>query len=496
MHSFDECPGYHALSYAWGSTAEPNLKKISVNNGTLRITTNLWDFLLVLQSSSTGVTWFWADQISINQEYTQERNHQVSLMGEIYSRAQEVYAWLGAMTTFPLRDSAWDQKHVQFLYMATQEYWQRLWIVQELSLAKEVRIFSRFETITLFDFARSLRDFTDTWWPQDDCEEITVQRYNVYGIHRKTIMMLSDASFTPQYQRSIELATALIQHASQLCSDPRDKVFGLQSLVLPSQRVKPDHGSTLHYVNRTALWNAIVLRPAEEVMYSNWSLANLGSIGIVHETRLRAYRFLDTITSSMQLPPLDAHTLLWAHIVPKLPSDLRAMKDVTISLGNEVHIRNFMFSGWDVMWTKLEEISTTPRQKLVAKDFLEVSRTYDEFAKLPEDKVKVINRVAEVVTLIISEIGTRHGFFMYGECLRHPDDNWPFPEETRVSISDYFHEKRRDAGSASDECPVKPRAMGSWGPRDFTSSAGFQDSRRDRTEMRVISSWGSTLTMD
>ena len=49
-------------------------------------------------------TWgpFWIDAVCIDQICTSERNHQVSVMGRIYSQAREGVAWLGhesAMTT-------------------------------------------------------------------------------------------------------------------------------------------------------------------------------------------------------------------------------------------------------------------------------------------------------------------------------------------------------------------------------------------------------------
>jgi hypothetical protein len=38
----------------------------------------------------------WIDAISIDQMNTQERNHQVRIMGKIYSSAQKVIVWLGS----------------------------------------------------------------------------------------------------------------------------------------------------------------------------------------------------------------------------------------------------------------------------------------------------------------------------------------------------------------------------------------------------------------
>jgi hypothetical protein len=47
--------------------------------------------------------YLWIDAISINQETLEERNHQVGIMGEIYSRAECVIIWLGRARTHVLR---------------------------------------------------------------------------------------------------------------------------------------------------------------------------------------------------------------------------------------------------------------------------------------------------------------------------------------------------------------------------------------------------------
>jgi hypothetical protein len=38
--------------------------------------------------------WIWIDQVCIQQEIVEERNHQVSMMAKIYRNAEEVITWL------------------------------------------------------------------------------------------------------------------------------------------------------------------------------------------------------------------------------------------------------------------------------------------------------------------------------------------------------------------------------------------------------------------
>ncbi|KAH9207762.1 heterokaryon incompatibility protein-domain-containing protein [Leptodontidium sp. 2 PMI_412] len=84
-------PDYIALSYTW----EPRfpLHVAQVNDGELSIGHNLWKALWTLIPLSR--TFFWADQICINQQRTHELNHQVGLMHQIYHFATTVLIWLG-----------------------------------------------------------------------------------------------------------------------------------------------------------------------------------------------------------------------------------------------------------------------------------------------------------------------------------------------------------------------------------------------------------------
>lgn len=99
-------PPYRALSYAWGDTTT---REISLNGHPLEVRTNLWAALAHLPLTGYGTKssscredmlvhekpWIWIDALCINQNSTEERNHQVRLMGRIYAEASEVIVWLG-----------------------------------------------------------------------------------------------------------------------------------------------------------------------------------------------------------------------------------------------------------------------------------------------------------------------------------------------------------------------------------------------------------------
>lgn len=85
-------PEYEALSYVWGTNNVP--RYIRLDGRVLQITPSLYDALLALRRDSEPRR-LWVDAICINQRDVDERNRQVTLMGDIYMNAIRVVIWLG-----------------------------------------------------------------------------------------------------------------------------------------------------------------------------------------------------------------------------------------------------------------------------------------------------------------------------------------------------------------------------------------------------------------
>jgi hypothetical protein len=88
-------PVYYALSYTWGDAALSTL--IFVNDERMTVRQNC-EYALRQVFSSEPECFLWVDAICIDQESTQEKNHQVAMMGSIYSNATHVFACVGAHT--------------------------------------------------------------------------------------------------------------------------------------------------------------------------------------------------------------------------------------------------------------------------------------------------------------------------------------------------------------------------------------------------------------
>lgn len=149
---FQQAPQYTALSYVWGPPQDT--RTIHISGHPVQVRANLWDFLSNI-SQSDSVEYIWVDALCIDQSSNAERNHQVALMGQIYSRASKIVAWLGAgppelvhsFGQLALMQPAETVKQFDCnralirRYGQTfrdASYWRRAWIVQEYVLARAV----------------------------------------------------------------------------------------------------------------------------------------------------------------------------------------------------------------------------------------------------------------------------------------------------------------------------------------------------------------------
>lgn len=188
----ESCPPFAAISYTWGDSciAEP----IRINGHSFLVRKAAWDLLKELPSLDVDCDprpqFIWIDSICINQSNIAERNHQVRLMRKIYSSATVVLVWLGRPTA--KSDLAMDSlaslthrllgkstkktlrvlSEPRVLYgqnpnkigysyqgdpgalrmvldakigdaifsLFSRVYWRRIWIIQEVLLAREIRI--------------------------------------------------------------------------------------------------------------------------------------------------------------------------------------------------------------------------------------------------------------------------------------------------------------------------------------------------------------------
>lgn len=274
--SLDASPEYEALSYTWGQPDGFKFK-IWVNGFLVPIRRNLLCALRVLRRPQERVLWI--DALCINQNDDIERNHQVDLMRDIYMRATKVLSWLGTPDLQELRSSNLDVENATpqklhlpvfefiklaviensfylrsgglplssedtldneklkqesvldgdlnefwevFLEICNLEYWKRVWVIQEVSLASKGRLYYGTKSIgwrTFIDFC-TLLDQTD--WNGDsryDCASSSA------AFH--FLRILSPAYAVRPEPRLLQVLQASLL---QCCSDRRDKLYGILGL--------------------------------------------------------------------------------------------------------------------------------------------------------------------------------------------------------------------------------------------------------------------------
>jgi hypothetical protein len=161
-----EAPPYQALSYAWGS--EEATESVFCGSRRIPISPHLFEGLLCVQSTAKPPR-LWVDAICINQLNMDEKASQIPLMTEIYGRAEKVLVWLGSSAD--QSDLAIDEipslyhklhraEHVISFGDTTyaviglpsvlnpvwralgcffsRDWFHRLWILQEVILAKQI----------------------------------------------------------------------------------------------------------------------------------------------------------------------------------------------------------------------------------------------------------------------------------------------------------------------------------------------------------------------
>jgi hypothetical protein len=265
----DQCPPYIALSYTWGD-ANVTLP-MTLNGRPFSVTTNLHSALIHLRRMMPNMM-VWIDALCIDQEHPEERGHQVAQMRAIYSDAKRVITWLGpapdwgdvarlfaemeAHHRICTRDFAKDgacasfygQESVELLrYLGGSTYWTRIWIVQEIVVAKRLMIMCGHNMIKWHVFAK----FLDlAYYHHFDDPAQQHDRSTWLPVHSPTIIGLMHWPL-----RGVTLADALSRTSQCKATDPRDKVYAILGLVDTGsgQNIEADYTMSLCGVYRQAI---------------------------------------------------------------------------------------------------------------------------------------------------------------------------------------------------------------------------------------------------
>ena len=251
--SLDDKPDYEALSYVWG---QPTLSKvIKCNDKRKHVTKNLHDAVLhIRQDAKKRVLWI--DQLCINQIDVQERNQQVSLMGDVFSNATRVIVWLGPafegiQLVWDLKDKidetdGWnnsaasktsfrqilrnegegrsvmksfdldDETYLSLSKFFESDWFDRMWCYQEFSLNQDCIVYCG-----MFNMDQHSVSEICVWLTFSD--RVTDLSYRFGNAHNLILHNVRN-----QTKRKLSL---ILKDTSRLkVSEPRDKVYALHGL--------------------------------------------------------------------------------------------------------------------------------------------------------------------------------------------------------------------------------------------------------------------------
>lgn len=293
---------FEAISYVWGLYEKDHI--IFLSGKTHQITANLSDALHQCRLPDQPRT-LWADSICISQENSDEKNHQVYMMGRIYASSQRTLICLGThpeyrdhaqnatalisdingmiqgvfqrpgfsweLDSFPrplatdqlVNDSRWQSIEILF----QNPWFERGWVVQEAAMAREARILWTGSNIALLDLLKA-----DVWYwkravyvTQKPDNHTTL--FSTPTLLRQILYHKLEAESRVFYRgnghlQHLDLLYTLAYARRLHLSDPRDRIYAFMALPIvrnPMPNLRPDYDKS--HVN---LYQEFAVRYLEE----------------------------------------------------------------------------------------------------------------------------------------------------------------------------------------------------------------------------------------
>jgi hypothetical protein len=277
--SLDDTHSFEALSYVWGDLGD--LVSITLHDESFEVTKNLRTALTYLRYEDRERS-IWIDALCINQKDLIEKNAQLPLMSEIYSKAACVIIFLGEdedgwatakdyMTTMvnnpslhldPLKEPhveltggiKWrDPKLTRALaQFYSRPWWHRVWTVQEFVLAQDFVIQVGLHLLTkkfLEDYGRAHRSHT-----LGCCYESTKSLLD-FDLENATIMNFGMQNFEDrndvrERRDTVPFSEIFLRYQDRQCYNPRDKIYGMLGLASKDiiELVQPNYEDDINIV--------------------------------------------------------------------------------------------------------------------------------------------------------------------------------------------------------------------------------------------------------
>ena len=252
--TFASKPEYEALSYTWGEA--DNLKCIHLHDSPFDIRQNLYNALFNLRSK-TEKRLIWADAICIDQNNVQERSSQVRLMAFIYSRAQAVVIWLGIQIPIFYDESRTQFKSEYVELLCSHPYWRRVWIIQEVSLARNL----------IFGFNGATFGWSELEIPFRRIKDL---RQSLAILYDPVERVLEQRKNRHDDKNRLELLIEKFLKAQ--CGEIRDKIYGFIGLAHDcyDESIRVDYSSSLYDIFTDVVKFQHAAKALEGPFYHPW----------------------------------------------------------------------------------------------------------------------------------------------------------------------------------------------------------------------------------
>ncbi|KAF2820641.1 hypothetical protein CC86DRAFT_449272 [Ophiobolus disseminans] len=271
----------------------PRRRFIICDGRLIKVTRNLRDALRMLAGAirlprmPKTPTYYWVDALCMDQSNVPERNDQVERMGDVYRKADGVIVWLGkedeftsdalkTMRTIAATDesdwpfvpytSFYEHEATQhtyrpnlsfynwlgFMVLINRPWFKRVWVVQEIALAKSAIVVCGRQVFPWTMLSKSLSFVKATkWYHHLHTEKLkhltTLQKQP--GIYKRVLRSKLSVGISPVYLNETRMAISgppnptmngavrppslrmlLDKHRFSGSSDPRDKVYAFLGL--------------------------------------------------------------------------------------------------------------------------------------------------------------------------------------------------------------------------------------------------------------------------
>ncbi|KAK3363991.1 heterokaryon incompatibility protein-domain-containing protein, partial [Lasiosphaeria hispida] len=266
---------YEALSYVWGS--EDNKKPVYMDGGELYVTANLHAALSRLRHCFVERV-LWVDAICINQHVKDEKGRQVQSMAKIYAKASRVIVWLvdppekaapkrvapdkgdpavdgdqadnGDQALEAVRAAAEEQRvdskmDQMILTLLRREWFQRIWVVQEVAAARHILIKSGSTEIDGYAFCRGLSVLKPFETHPDLQALIPPIAFLIEGAVFRRRHDKDDTSRPAKFSLKIRPLGELVDmYHTRKATNPLDKVYALLGMSSDDPGIKADYSSS------------------------------------------------------------------------------------------------------------------------------------------------------------------------------------------------------------------------------------------------------------